>query len=327
MKKLSIIIPVYNTAAYVEKCLKSCLNQDLSKDKYEIIVVDDGSTDNSAGIIKDFQNNHSNIVFIQKENGGVSSARNKGIEVAKGKYVTFVDSDDVVKENSLNEIFTSLDTYNSDLTIMNSFIPKKDDVNEYRYPFPKELVGKCYSGIELFRNMYSRGSVCGVFFKIDFILENKLMFSEELRNGEDSLFMSMSFLYAVTIRYFDLDFYSITEREGSASRSWNYNRVEKMLDGLSVIADYIKSNDLSNDQLAILNISAYGRISNTLFNFFNLSSLKEYYTLKNRVVNSPMYPIKSYGAKQFKSKIALLNFSYDLFCLPFILRGFYFKLK
>jgi glycosyltransferase involved in cell wall biosynthesis len=100
-KRLSIIIPVYNAELFLEKCLHSCADQDIQPDDYEIIVINDGSTDNSAHIINSVKADYSNFVFIDKQNGGVSSARNVGLDIAKGEYVWFVDADDWIETNCL----------------------------------------------------------------------------------------------------------------------------------------------------------------------------------------------------------------------------------
>lgn len=101
---LSIIIPVYNVEKYVEKCIRSCENQDLPKDDYEVIVVNDGTPDGSLAIIERLAKEYSNIKVFSQENQGLSVARNTGLEAARGEYVWFVDSDDWIEENCLNEL-------------------------------------------------------------------------------------------------------------------------------------------------------------------------------------------------------------------------------
>lgn len=101
---LSIIIPVYNVEKYIEKCLLSCMNQDISLNKYEIIVVNDGSLDNSRNLIQGIKDRYDNISIIDQENKGLSEARNTGFKKAKGKYVWFVDSDDWIEMNCLGRI-------------------------------------------------------------------------------------------------------------------------------------------------------------------------------------------------------------------------------
>ena len=94
MLKLSIIIPVYNVEPYIAKCLDSCLQQDLPADEYEIIVVNDGSPDNSVVIVKDYMQRYLNVRLVNRENGGLSAARNTGLAHANGYYVAFLDDDD-----------------------------------------------------------------------------------------------------------------------------------------------------------------------------------------------------------------------------------------
>lgn len=110
MPKISVIVPVYNTEKYIEKCLQSIINQTIQD--FEIIVVDDGSTDNSANIIKEIIENNKNIQikYYKKENGGLSDARNYGVKFATGKYISFIDSDDYIEKN----LFESLEKYIND---------------------------------------------------------------------------------------------------------------------------------------------------------------------------------------------------------------------
>ena len=95
--KISIIVPIYNIEDYVSKCIESIINQTYSN--LEIILVDDGSSDNSGRICDEFKRQDPRIVTIHKENGGLSSARNAGIEAAKGKYIVLFDDDDILEEN------------------------------------------------------------------------------------------------------------------------------------------------------------------------------------------------------------------------------------
>lgn len=101
----SIVIPVYNVELYIDKCLLSCLNQDnISADEYEIIVVNDGTKDDSIIIAKEVANNYPNhhLKFVERENGGLSAARNTGLNHVEGKYIWFVDSDDWIVSDALS---------------------------------------------------------------------------------------------------------------------------------------------------------------------------------------------------------------------------------
>ena len=102
--RLSIVIPVCNLENYIAETLDSCLAQDILPEEYEIICIDDGSKDNSLAVLNHYAQTHSNIIVHTKENGGVSSARNKGIELAQGQYIWFVDGDDLIAENALGTL-------------------------------------------------------------------------------------------------------------------------------------------------------------------------------------------------------------------------------
>ena len=108
MLKLSIIIPVYNVEKYIEKCLVNCAQQDCCTDSYEIIVVNDGTKDNSLAIAEDVARRYDNIYITSQLNAGLSEARNKGLSLAKGEYVWFVDSDDWIDTNCLTDIMKYL---------------------------------------------------------------------------------------------------------------------------------------------------------------------------------------------------------------------------
>ena len=99
---LSIIVPVYNARAYLPACLDSALAQDIPREAYEIVCVDDGSTDGSAGILADYAARHPQIRVLRQENSGVAAARNAGLEAAQGEYIWFVDADDMVRPHALS---------------------------------------------------------------------------------------------------------------------------------------------------------------------------------------------------------------------------------
>lgn len=115
MPIISIIVPVYNVENYLEKCVTSILRQTFSD--FELILVDDGSTDSSGGLCERLKERDSRIIVIHKENGGLSSARNAGIDIAKGSYLGFVDSDDFISTDMYEELLQAIEEYDADLAI------------------------------------------------------------------------------------------------------------------------------------------------------------------------------------------------------------------
>ena len=132
--KISVIVPVYNVEKYVKVCLDTILDQTFSD--IEIICVNDGSTDNSRKILSEYEKKDSRIKIVDKENGGLSSARNAGLKVAKGEYISFIDSDDWVDKTMLEKLYKSMTEFNTDITIcaVHQFDETKqciDDSNPY----------------------------------------------------------------------------------------------------------------------------------------------------------------------------------------------------
>lgn len=114
MKKISVIVPVYNVRNYLNKCLNSILNQTYKN--LEIILIDDGSTDDSGNICDEFAKSDNRIIVIHKQNGGLSDARNVGIENATGDFLTFIDSDDYVEETMIMDLYNSCKEYGTDIS-------------------------------------------------------------------------------------------------------------------------------------------------------------------------------------------------------------------
>lgn len=114
MRMISVIVPVYNAQEHLSDCVDSLLNQSLKSDLYEIILLNDGSKDQSAKICEKYAKKYSNIVFIDKKNEGVSKTRNQGIQIAKGDFVAFVDNDDLVEPDYLATLYQSIMQSNAD---------------------------------------------------------------------------------------------------------------------------------------------------------------------------------------------------------------------
>lgn len=250
---LSFIVPVYNTENYLAECLDSLLEQDIPKEEYEIICVNDGSTDGSPDILQEYANAHSNILVIDQENGGLSSARNAGLNVAMGEYIWFVDSDDFIQRNIL---------LNFQSKIRNSHC---DRLNFGTYTFHDALSAPEQDAFQrggLSSNTYLYNViVCNNIFRRVFLKENDLYFRyPEVRHSEDGVFMFEAVVAEPEELITDTVGYYYRRRENSLTTSRSvqsqemrvvsYHAVSKILlkyysDGFqnsSFLADLLMSN-------------------------------------------------------------------------------------
>lgn len=182
--KLSIIIPYYNGEKWVAKCLDSLLHQDLAKDEYEIIVVDDGST-GDIRILKEYVQSHTNIQYIWQENKGISGARNKGLTVAKGELVFFCDCDDFIAENALGQLYNIAKTNDTDVLFFNYKVIKEGVQPQPQLNF--EQVTIYDPGIKILLNppYQTTSTVWSYIIKRNYIERRHLLFNEEIKTGED----------------------------------------------------------------------------------------------------------------------------------------------
>lgn len=197
MCKISIIIPVYNAERYIEKCLKSIINQTLTE--IEVIIINDGSHDKSLEICENYANQDPRIRIIDKENQGVSIARNKGIEEAKGKYIMFIDADDWIENNACEILYSEIKQNSADLCFCNHIIEYNDRVKKVKFYDENSMILKddirrkiILPLIEENQNKIhekaSFRSPWGKLFKKSIIIDNNIRFNKELSIGEDFIF-------------------------------------------------------------------------------------------------------------------------------------------
>ncbi len=178
--RLSVIVPVYNGGVFLDQCLASLTKQSFQKESYEVIVVNDGSTDDSEKIIDKYCSEFGYFIKINKRNGGVSSARNLGIEKARGKYIAFVDADDLIANNAYIAVIEIMDTENLDafyfkLTAIKEELQHNISINTLR--------SMC-----IMRASKGETSVNLAVYKYEILKEHNIRFEEKVTMGEDGLF-------------------------------------------------------------------------------------------------------------------------------------------
>ena len=307
--KLTFIVPVYNIENDLPNCLDSILNQDF--EEYELLLINDGSTDTSGGICDDYALNDYRIKVFHQKNAGVSAARNLGLEKSKGEWICFVDGDDTLYLNSLAAILKETYKCKSEILIARSFIYKKQHLEYERYTFDRSFLNKTFTGYKVItQKLYKRGSVCGCFFKGDFLKKNELIFPLGLKIGEDSIFMSLVHLYAQKVSFIDQIFYLVNEREGSASRSWSFEKLFEMKDNIQFIYNYIEEHKyLNKKQKHILHYSIYGVVSSIFTSLYFCFSISNYLKILKAVREKLSRKLDTGNIPLSKGKVRLLNFS------------------
>ena len=215
MKRISIIVPIYNTEKYIAQCLESCINQiGVSHQDYEIIVVNDGTPDNSMDIVNLYKKQYPFLIKIhEQKNGGLSVARNSGLEIAIGEYVWFVDSDDWILENSLGNILNKLDV-TSDVDLLQiqakEFNGESTD-NIYLYKYFDTIM----SGTECIKKGGLPCCAVVTIYRTSFLKEHGLKFMSGILH-EDSEFKPRAVYYAKSIAFLN-EFCYVVRREGQLS--------------------------------------------------------------------------------------------------------------
>lgn len=268
---LSIIIPVYNTCNFLEKCIRSC-EQEFIDDIYEIIVINDGSSDGSLNKILSLALEYANIKIINQENKGLSSARNVGLKVAIGDYIWFVDSDDWVNPNSLSIIYNNIYGKKVDCFVFrsvevygNNVIHKADDYSKYS--------NQIISGKEFIR---CRHSVCAtaVIWNKEFLKSNNLKFVNGIFH-EDLEFTPRAYYLAKNILIVDDVLYYVRRSANSITQSVNDKKSYDLVETVAYnLVSFVEKNVDVNDRGIYYNIISTC-INNSLYNILRCDNTRQ----------------------------------------------------
>lgn len=313
--KLSVIVPVYNVEQYLPKCLDSLLDQDLSRDEYEIILVDDGSPDRSGEICDAIASHYSHIKVIHRENGGISAARNIGVEIAQGKYVQFVDSDDFLEPNVLKSLVHKMEYGQLDILRFNY-----QNVNEKYVVFEPNKVSKPFvdyrdeicDGLSFLTERL--GFAC---YACQFMIKRELLAGCRFKEGmyfEDTEWTPRLLIRAARVNSTDLMAYNYLMRIGSVSRSRDESKKKKVVnDKLSLIDSLKEQMGAAKDKRwfeGMIAQTVLSIVSDVANSFYAERSLY-FHLLKQKNI----FPLSSFHATtSAKKKIRLANVSLNLLC-------------
>lgn len=237
--KLSIIIPVYNTEKYLKNCIASLINQEL-KEK-ELIFINDGSTDNSFNILQEYKNKYDNILVLNQENLGQGVARNNALKIAKGDYITFVDSDDYISgSRSYSNLIKKCIYEDLDILIFNYNIVKNEkklnvvEFKDEKVFNDKEIIGKFLLTNEV------EGFTCNKIFRRDLLIRNNIKFLEG-RKFEDIPVVVDCIMQSKKISFNNEKIYNYVANYMSTTRNININTLLDEVYSMNLVINKIKN--------------------------------------------------------------------------------------
>lgn len=242
---LSIIIPAYNAEKYIQRCIQSCLQQDIPTSEYELIVIDDGSTDNTAYILLQLSLQYSNITVYTQNNAGPSSARNLGISKAKGEYIWFVDADDTIIPDCLKEIQQVIKTKKLDsLALYWDRYSEDNNVLPNIPQFTPKIFTKTCTGIEFINHYAGYGLLTVAFIhKRNNIIKNEILFSPKIKICEDAIFNIEILIHTQSISLFNKAIYHYYQYNTSLSNQLTLQRLQHNYQAIIYFINLYKKND------------------------------------------------------------------------------------
>lgn len=323
--KISVIVPVFNIESYIKRCVDSILSQ--TYPNIEIIIVDDGSTDNSGRIIDDIASTNSSIRVLHKKNGGVTSARLEGVKIASGDWITFVDGDDYIEPDMYEVLMKKAIDYQADISHCGyqMVFPSRVD---YYYNTHKQIIQNNQKGlIDLLSGSFIEPGLCNKLFKTKIVttIANCNVMDSSIKINEDLLLNYYFFKESKKSVYFDFCPYHYIVRTGSAansevSRHFLYDPIEVQK---TILKDVSNNKELTN--------IVFGRLAGTYINGAAMTNpnreayIDEYIKMCRQELKRIKEPFLSGNmSKILKIRYRLCSFSPDLYR---VFHKLYAKLK
>ena len=281
--KISVIIPVYNVEKYLRDCLDSVLMQDF--DSFEVIAVNDGSTDSSGDILSEYEKSYSNLLIINQENMGLGGARNSGINCATGKYLLFLDSDDTIAGGALSYLYKKAEQEDGDIVCfgINYVTEQGDTVLTYKASQSESESIGADEYLEAFAN---NSYVWNKLYKSELFKNNEIYFPQRAWY-EDLATVPKLILHSKKIVLTDKIFYNYLQRSDSIMHVANEDRNIEMIEAVDSVLEYYKKNNSYErfyntlEYIAVLHILvlATNRVASTNPKHYLLKKFNEYVTL------------------------------------------------
>ncbi len=339
--KLSIIIPVYNVEKHIGRCLDSLLLQDLDINEYEIILINDGSKDDSIFIATKYQQKHSNIFIYHQKNAGVGSARNKGINLAKGEHIYFIDPDDYLASNVLKTILDYINDHDLEVLTFLSIGTLRTDLKASNSNNDISFAVNKMTGINYIGEMGYKNEVWWYIVKKSFLKEIGIAFISG-RWMEDAIFTTELLIKAQNVAYLPIDAHRHVKVEGSAINSKEAEHYIKVIyDQANAVKEFSRFVEEVRHSEP-LNLECLNRLEarhQSLVFFMMIRILKSKITFNEvkiilkKMIEIGAYPLNKFTEKEYNKILyvfitKLFNFKYIYYILFLILNPFlrrYFK--
>lgn len=238
MPKISVVIPIYNVEKYLPQCIDSVLAQDFQD--YEVILVNDGSTDGSLAIAQQYEADHAHIRLISQENKGLGGARNTGIKHAQGEYILFMDSDDRLAPDTLSATAAAAQREESDIVIFDFEYMDEAGHTLCIQPAMETIAGPF--DLDSQRSvLFSTPSACNKLFRLSLFTDHQILFPERVW-FEDLRTITKLYPYARRMYYLPKPFYKYLQRSESIMHSTRVERNSEIMDALQDVLDYYKAH-------------------------------------------------------------------------------------
>ena len=339
--KISIIVPVYNVERYISECIDSIISQ--SFQDFELILINDGTRDNSFEICKKYAVKDSRIILVEQENGGVSTARNKGVKYAQGIYLVFVDSDDILVENTLYELYNIAINNDVDIVISKIFRFTDRNLRNTYANFQDKYIdfnGVRELSLDRIAIIDSSKKIDDVYwfgfssclYKMDILVDNNITFPL-FRVGEDSLFLTEYLINSASAYIIGKDLYGYRQNQNSVTNQF----VPNYLEDVKLRANYVDnllskySSKFDVEYIERFNISHSSRLYQTIMMFLKNPSIKQG-KIKFKECKDDMQkhydeikPYSDYLTSKQKSKIRLIKLITSSLLLFTIYKQYYKK--
>ena len=286
--KISIILPLYNSEQYLERCINSIINQ--TYENFELILIDDGSTDKTLEKIKEYEKKDSRIVIITKKNSGVSDSRNIGILNSSGKYITFVDSDDWLEKDAIENLYNCIIETKYPIVrgkYVIEYKAKSKSIVE-KFAYNEDIANTNIS--RLIDNVISGEMNCYMWLLLidSKVIKNKIYFNNRLAMMEDTIFYLDLLLENNDIYFLNKTIYHYYVNPESASRNSDYTKrnLENSIEVNRIFEEKLnKYNCNSIDRKKMYNTKTSKAISECLYKLYCSNSF-EFYEEYNKIINS-----------------------------------------